>query len=199
LGRAFVLHGLGRLNEALTSYERTLELNPRNFAAWINKALILQSQHRNAEALECFGKVTDLDPAYSWEEWNYKGLSFLELDRPGDALCCYEQACKLNSNDSTSWYNRAITEQRLGKMQDAANSYDKFLAVAEKSYTGLKAEEKKEMEANIEYARRRLKELRKAAPSVPKSPSTASTCSRCGHNSGIPAKFCANCGKALTS
>jgi tetratricopeptide (TPR) repeat protein len=53
---------LGREEEAIDCYDKTLELNPRKADAWHPKGISLGSLGRFAEAIHCFDKALELYP-----------------------------------------------------------------------------------------------------------------------------------------
>jgi len=53
------LYGLGRTDEAMESYDRSIALDPNNLDALRNKAFLLRSQKRLQEALEIYNTVLD--------------------------------------------------------------------------------------------------------------------------------------------
>ena len=59
-GKGTALYQLGRPAEALTCYERALEINPRCPEAWFNKGTDLGNTGRFQEALACFEQAQRL-------------------------------------------------------------------------------------------------------------------------------------------
>lgn len=57
LGVAF--YGLGRIDEALESYDRSIALDPSNLDALRNRAFLLRNQKRLPEALETYDTVLE--------------------------------------------------------------------------------------------------------------------------------------------
>ena len=52
---------LGRYKEALSGYDRALELDPQDAAAWNNKGLVLVKLGHYKEALSCYDRARRLD------------------------------------------------------------------------------------------------------------------------------------------
>ena len=59
-----ILSNLKRFNEAVTCYNKALELDNKNKYAWNNKGSILKKMNKTQEALDCFNKALELDPDY---------------------------------------------------------------------------------------------------------------------------------------
>ncbi|MBV1766708.1 MAG: tetratricopeptide repeat protein [Methanobacterium sp.] len=57
-----VLGQIGKKQEALESYNKALELDPLEAAAWYGKSEIFQKLNNDPEALNCLNKVLELKP-----------------------------------------------------------------------------------------------------------------------------------------
>ncbi len=53
------LYGLGRIDEALESYDRSIALDPNNLDALRNRAFLLRNQKRLPEALEVYDTILE--------------------------------------------------------------------------------------------------------------------------------------------
>ena len=73
-----ILNRLGRNDEAIRSFDKALELNPRNALAWYKRGG-LSGLGRHDEAVRSFDKALELDPTNA-AAWHDNGLS---LDRVG--------------------------------------------------------------------------------------------------------------------
>ncbi len=71
--RGAELHRSNRLEEALTCFEKAIELNPRFAEAWNGKAAVLDGLGRQAEALVCLTKAVEFYPRFTGA-WNNKAL-----------------------------------------------------------------------------------------------------------------------------
>jgi tetratricopeptide (TPR) repeat protein len=85
---------LRRPDEALTCYERALEINPRYAEAWSNKGAALADLRRPAEALTCYERALEINPRYP-EAWFNKGADLGNTGHFQEALACFEQAQRL--------------------------------------------------------------------------------------------------------
>ena len=95
--------------EAFATFERALQLNQQNHAAWLWRAMALTDLGRFEEALSSYDRALEIDPA-SASVRNSKGALLMELGRIEPALECFERA--LESSASTSalraafWLNK---------------------------------------------------------------------------------------------
>lgn len=77
-GHGLVEKSKGNISEALLFFEKALEIDPQDAAAWYEKARILLQMSRNDEALDAAKQAVDFDESNKW---------FLVL---------YAKACKVN-------------------------------------------------------------------------------------------------------
>ena len=71
---------MGRLEEAIAAYNRTIELEPAFEIAWDNKGVVLARLGRFEEALETYEKILLRYPEYA-EAWAGKGSILSTLGR----------------------------------------------------------------------------------------------------------------------
>jgi tetratricopeptide (TPR) repeat protein len=56
-------NAFGQFDTALQSYNRGLELDPRNAVCWYAKGTTLRNMGKDQEAIACFDKAARLDPS----------------------------------------------------------------------------------------------------------------------------------------
>lgn len=149
--RGVCLHQLGRFEDALASYQKAAELKPEDASAWLNQALCHQELKRGAEALACCEKALGLTPL-SPNAWYTKGSILLELPGRGhEAAVCFDEVLGLKPDFHWALYKKALALDGSGQAAPALAAFEKFLGAAPPA-----------MGAQIEAARRRSEELRKA-------------------------------------
>jgi tetratricopeptide (TPR) repeat protein len=77
------------------TYEKDLEINPKNTTALNNKGVALAERKFNQEALECFDKILQIDPK-DGAAWHNKGVILNNLRKHQEALKYYDQALTLD-------------------------------------------------------------------------------------------------------
>jgi tetratricopeptide (TPR) repeat protein len=66
---------LGRHKEALSCYDKALEIDPKNADVWGMKGAALYELHRYQEAIECCDKALAIAPKYATaQQWKTKAL-----------------------------------------------------------------------------------------------------------------------------
>lgn len=63
-------------------------------------------------------------------------------------IACYDKVIEINPGDEGAWHGKALAEDKLGRGQDAAFSYKRFIELAPIQYA-----------KQVEYVRKKLKEL----------------------------------------
>ncbi|HVY57722.1 MAG TPA: tetratricopeptide repeat-containing glycosyltransferase family protein [Xanthobacteraceae bacterium] len=119
-----VLAALGRHEEALESYGKSLDLAP-------DPAGTIAALHQRARSLAALGRtqaaISDLDrllaiaPAHA-VALNDRGLALRRLQRPAEALASYELAIAAQPGFAEALNNRGVTLLDLGRPQEALAS-----------------------------------------------------------------------------
>jgi serine/threonine protein kinase len=175
------LDSLGRHEEAIRCFDKSLELEPRAEAAWSNKGVSLASLRRYEEAIHCFDKALELDPHYA-TAWDNKGNILSRLGRYEEAIRCSEKTLALDPRHIKAWTNKGLILASLGRHEEAIRCFDKALELdprdvsawynkafsenklghlreAARSYRQFLALASAQYAKQIEYARQRLREL----------------------------------------
>ena len=76
--------------EALEYFNKTINLNPNNELAWLNKGSILLRLNLTEQALECFNKSIDINKQLI-EAYDGKCEALTQLNRNEEAKICYKR------------------------------------------------------------------------------------------------------------
>ena len=120
------LDNMGRFEEALSSYDQALKLNPKHAGAWNNRGITLSKLGRSDEALLCYDKAIGLNPKNEMA-WYGRGSTLDNMGRFEEALSSYDKALEINPRLAEVWYNRGNTLFNMTKYDEALPSYDKAL------------------------------------------------------------------------
>jgi ABC-type phosphate transport system substrate-binding protein len=93
-GRGTAFANLDRNQEALSSLNRALEMDPNNVAAWIGKGNVLAQLGQLDEALFCFDKAIELNSSIA-AAWQGKGKALQKMGREAEARKCFAKADEL--------------------------------------------------------------------------------------------------------
>ena len=98
----------GRYEEAVSSYDRALEINPDYYQAWVNRGIVLNALGRSEEAVASYDRALQINPEL-YQAWNNRGSALNALGRNEEALASYDRALQINLDYYWAWYNRAAT------------------------------------------------------------------------------------------
>ncbi len=129
--KTFRVHALNGQTEydndyALKKCEKTIEKNPQDVNAWIQKGDVLASQYRYDRAIEAYDEAIKLDPNAA-ATWNKKCGALSNQGKKDDAIKCYDDAIRLNPTSDTAWNNKGNTFYDQGKKDDAIKCYDEAI------------------------------------------------------------------------
>ncbi|MHC5934041.1 tetratricopeptide repeat protein [Nostoc sp.] len=112
-GNALV--NLGKLEEAIASYDQALKIKPDDHQAWYNRGIALRNLERLEEAIASYDQAVSIKPDYH-EPWYNRGIALGNLGRLEKAIASYEQAIKIKPDKDNAWYNKACCYTLLGNV-----------------------------------------------------------------------------------
>ena len=131
------LRDRGNYPEALAYYRKARALNPEDPAPVIYEASAFNLMDRYAEALRCcdeaerlHAKTRLLTFAYGGQTplaaflWEFRGIALSDTGRPEEAISCYAKAIAISPGFALAWFNKAVAETRLGRVNDALSSVE---------------------------------------------------------------------------
>jgi len=119
---------IGRTQAALADLDRAVELNPRSAAAHFVRGAVHIRRRALAAALDDVNRALALDPGYA-AAYNMRCAL---LTRQGDAQAALgdcARALEIDPSRADAWINQAVAQRALGRMEDAARSYERALAL----------------------------------------------------------------------
>ena len=115
--------------EAIESFNKTIEINKTDEYAFSGKALALNSLNKPIEALENFRKAIELNNLYAEAHLN-EGLTLSRLARYSKALQSFNRAIAIDSNFIQAYYGLRHALISMNKFQEAIHdSYNKIIAL----------------------------------------------------------------------
>ena len=116
IGNAF--DSLDLSQEALTSYDKAIEIKPDSYEAWNNKGTTLLQLERYEEALTSFDKALEITKDNA-NVWNSRGLCLSFLKRYEDAIDNLSKARDLDKREPAHLANQGIVLARAGRYEEA--------------------------------------------------------------------------------
>ncbi len=95
------LYSLGKYEDAINSFNKSLALCPENSIAWNNKGMVLAKSGKIDEAIICYDKALDIDPE-DCVFLNNKGNALYKKGNIREALKSYQIAFELNPDSSAA-------------------------------------------------------------------------------------------------
>jgi len=122
------LSAAGRHAEALSCYERAIEIQPGMSVAHRARGSTLMALDRAAAALESFAEAARLAPADD-QAHNGMGVALERLKRPQEARACFAWAVALNPDNAEAHHNLGLLEASAGRHPQALASLERAAAL----------------------------------------------------------------------
>lgn len=123
------LAATGHSREAIASYERALEIDPKFLPAMTNLGVELARQGRDEEAVARHRAALEVKPDYAEAHYNL-GNALRRLDRPEEAAASYARALEISPGFLDAHRKLGATLRRLGRDAEAVGHYRKALELA---------------------------------------------------------------------
>ena len=120
--RGVVLHQSGRVDEALSSYARAAEIDPKYGLARNNTGVALAHQGSNEDAIEAFRTALQLNSKFAAARLNL-ALILFHLRRLQLALEAYRQVLADEPHNASGWNGVGLVLVELKRFADARNAF----------------------------------------------------------------------------
>ena len=127
LNRGATYYRLGRFEEALVDYNRSIQLDPAFVKAYSNRGNTYSSLGRYEEALADYNQALQLDHTFS-VAYNNRGFAYLELKQYENALHDFNRAIALDSEYAEALTNRGFIYEKLNHHKEALEDYKRAIA-----------------------------------------------------------------------
>jgi arylsulfatase A-like enzyme/Tfp pilus assembly protein PilF len=126
---ALAYAGLGRMDDAIATFDRLLAFNPTNATALLSKGRACLQAGRKAEAREALAAALRRDPALGMA---HVSLGFLESEdgHVENALAEWRKALEVDSHAYEALFNLGATLLRLGRAAEARPFIERYLREA---------------------------------------------------------------------
>ncbi len=98
-----ILFGQGRYEEALQSFDQSIQMNPKNAENWNYKGIVLMLTCNCFEAIRCFDVAIALDPLFA-AAWNNRAVALYAMGRYDEAISACDMAIELDPGSADAWY-----------------------------------------------------------------------------------------------
>lgn len=121
-----------RYEEALETFNKALEINPKDEFALSRKGYILGNLGRYEEALEAFNKVLDINPKNAFA-LSRKGVALGSLGMYEDALEVFNKALEIKPKDEFSLSLKGAALGGIGRYKDAVETFNSVIEINPKN------------------------------------------------------------------
>lgn len=132
--KSWVLHELGRTQQALEAAERALALNPASEFALVQRAAAWRRMGRDTEALRDSERAAAINPDFM-AAWFSQGTVLRRMGQREAALAAYERAIARDPRSVEAWRRKGEILNDLGRHPEALPALDEALRLVPEQVT----------------------------------------------------------------
>ncbi|MDQ1261169.1 MAG: hypothetical protein QG575_350 [Euryarchaeota archaeon] len=123
------LANLGKMDDAISCFDKSLDINASNPAS-LNLLAIALSEGLNkySEAIAIFDQILDANPSY-FDAWIGKGMALANEGDLSGSLKCFEEATSIKPQDASGWNNKGVVLRQMGRYQDALSCFNRAITI----------------------------------------------------------------------
>ncbi len=126
-------NNLERYEEALSNFDKALELKPDLALTWANRSFALYYLNKYQEALTNCNKAIDLMPD-DYVAWSNQGFALMKLERFEEAIISFDKVLKLKSDNHSACYNKACCYALQGNVELALENLQQAINMSLEEY-----------------------------------------------------------------
>ncbi len=115
---------LGLHEQAMETYDKSLEMNPDNKYSLNNKGYTLNLLNRFEEAILFFDKAIEIDKGFAYS-YNNRGLSKIKMGKEEEGIRDISHSFELDENNSYAYRNLGIYHLDKGQASEALSLFTK--------------------------------------------------------------------------
>lgn len=123
-----VLLGQGKLQDAIESYDKAIQIKPDFAEAYSNRGIALKEIGQLDEAVESYDKAIQIKPDFA-DAYSNRGNALKELGRLDEAVTSCDKAIQIKPDFADAYGNRGNALQAQGLLDEAVVSYDKAIQI----------------------------------------------------------------------
>jgi len=148
--KGYALYLKGDYEAAIDCFDKIIKIMPKFVDAWYTKGMSIYSIESNNEkrdlgcdlrmheaAIICFEQTIEAinsnNNSYSFRDahnaWYNKGVVLHSIKRYEEAIKCFDEATKLNSDHFESWYNKGVVLHSIKRYEEAIKCFDEALKI----------------------------------------------------------------------
>ena len=119
---------VGKLDEAIDAYKKTISLKPGYADAYFNMGIVLKDQGKFEEAIQAYKKSITLKPDHA-EAYCNMGDILHNQARPDEAIESHKKAISLKPDYADAYNNMGVALRSQGKLEESLEAYKKSISL----------------------------------------------------------------------
>jgi len=120
-----------KYDEAITCYDKGIEINPKNKWGWVNKAYALSVLTKYEKSLKICDKAIEINPQ-SADIWCNRGFVLNELNKFEDAIATFDKAIELKPKYADAWNGKGVVLASMERYGEAIEAYNRAIVIRPK-------------------------------------------------------------------
>jgi tetratricopeptide (TPR) repeat protein len=117
-----------RYDDAITAYQKAVEIKPDFYEAWYNMGISYKNKGEDDNAINAYRKAVEIKPD-KHEAWNNMGNLYKNKDEHENAIAAYRKAVEIKPDYHEAWYNMGILYEDKGEHENAIAAYRKVVEI----------------------------------------------------------------------
>jgi tetratricopeptide (TPR) repeat protein len=130
--KAIALRQYGLLKEAISLYEKLIEIEPENSENYFFAGIAFDKNNQVIEAIKSYQKATSINEKYI-KAWNNLGRSLRKNNQFGEAILAFQRAIDIDPYNYEAWMDKASALRRNGQRDQALEAYKRAIEINPKS------------------------------------------------------------------
>jgi tetratricopeptide (TPR) repeat protein len=122
----------GQYDQAISDYNKALEIDPRSAGAYYNRGLAYAKEGKYGQAISDFTDALKINPKDPYTYYN-RGLAYVEKDQSDQAIDDFTKVLEIEPKAAGAYYYRGIGYVDKGKFGWAIDDFTKVLEMDPKS------------------------------------------------------------------
>lgn len=137
LNKGLALYQLGKLEEAISSFDKVIDKDPASVLAWRKKGDVFAKMGRWGGTIQCYNEALKHDPSRD-DIWLSMGETYISHEKYQEASRSLDEVLKINIWNAEAWYLQGIVFSKIGRWGAAVQCLDKTLSLNSSHILALK-------------------------------------------------------------
>jgi tetratricopeptide (TPR) repeat protein len=121
------LANLGRFDDAISCFRKSLDINASNLESMNLEAIALsQGLGENSQSVAIFDQILQISPSY-YDALIGKGMALANEGDYSGSMSCFDAATQARPRDPSGWNNKGVVLREMGRYQDALTCFSRAI------------------------------------------------------------------------